>query len=63
LVRRQGFTATFAQLAIAVSPALYGAVADASGSYRTVWAALSGVLLVAFVPAALVRDTKLGSSE
>ena len=48
---------TFVQAAIAVTPPLYGLVADLSGSYRTIWAALACVLLVAFVPAALLRET------
>ena len=51
-----GFAVTFVQVSIASTPALYGLVADLSGSYRAVWAALSGVLLVALVPAALVRE-------
>ena len=42
--------------AIASSPPLYGLVADISGSYRAIWAALSCVLLVALVPAALLRE-------
>ena len=52
-----GFVVTFVQAAIAVTPPLYGLVADVSGSYRTIWAALACVLLVAFVPAALLRET------
>jgi MFS family permease len=51
-----GFAVTFVQTAIALTPALYGLVADISGSYRAVWAALTCVLLVAFIPAALVRE-------
>lgn len=51
-----GFTATFGQLSIAVSPVLYGLVADASGSYRAIWAALAVVLTLAFLPVALVRE-------
>jgi MFS transporter, ACS family, aldohexuronate transporter len=51
-----GFAVTFVQASIASTPALYGLVADLSGSYRAVWVALSCVLLVAFVPAALVRE-------
>ena len=52
-----GFVVTFVQAAIAVTPPLYGLVADVSGSYRTIWAVLACVLLVAFVPAALLRET------
>jgi MFS family permease len=51
-----GFAVTFVQASIALTPALYGLVADLSGSYRAVWAALSCVLLVAFIPASLVRE-------
>jgi MFS family permease len=51
-----GFSVTFVQLAIAVTPPLYGLVADAAGTYRAIWAVLAGVLLVAFVPAALLRE-------
>ena len=52
-----GFVVTFVQAAIAVTPPLYGLVADVSGSYRAIWAALACVLLVAFVPAALLRES------
>jgi predicted MFS family arabinose efflux permease len=51
-----GFAVTFVQAAIALTPPLYGLVADLSGSYRTIWAALICVLLVAFVPAAYMRE-------
>jgi MFS transporter, ACS family, hexuronate transporter len=51
-----GFAVTFVQTAIALSPPLYGLVADVSGSYRAIWAALACVLLVALVPAALLRE-------
>jgi MFS family permease len=54
-----GFAVTFVQTAIALTPALYGLVADLAGSYRAVWAALSCVLLLAFVPASLVREPEL----
>jgi sugar phosphate permease len=52
-----GFAITFVAAAIAISPPLYGLVADATGSYRSIWATLSGVLLLAFVPAALVSES------
>lgn len=52
-----GFAITFVTISIASSPPLYGLVADATGSYRAIWAALAGVLTLAFVPAALVRET------
>jgi MFS family permease len=50
-----GFAITFVACAIAASPPLYGLVADLTGSYRAIWAVLAGVLMVALVPAALVR--------
>jgi MFS transporter, ACS family, hexuronate transporter len=55
-----GFAVTFVQTAIALTPPLYGLVADVSGSYRAIWAALVGVLLLAFVPAALVHERSTG---
>jgi MFS family permease len=51
-----GFVVTFIQLAIAISPPVYGLVADATGTYRAIWAVLAGVLLAAFIPASLVRE-------
>jgi MFS family permease len=51
-----GFAVTFVQAAIALTPPLYGLVADLSGSYRSIWAALVCVLALALVPAALVRE-------
>jgi MFS family permease len=51
-----GFAITFVTVSIAVSPPLYGAVADAAGSYRAIWAVLAAVVALAFVPAALVRE-------
>jgi predicted MFS family arabinose efflux permease len=51
-----GFAVTFVQTAIALSPPLYGLVADVSDSYRAIWAALACVLLVALVPALLLRE-------
>jgi predicted MFS family arabinose efflux permease len=51
-----GFAVTFVSTAIAVSPALYGLVADQAGTYRAIWLVLAGVLAVALVPAALVRE-------
>jgi MFS family permease len=51
-----GFAITFVSGAIAASPPLYGLVADLTGSYRAIWAVLAGVLVVAFVPAALVHE-------
>ena len=51
-----GFAITFVTVSIAASPPLYGAVADAAGSYRAIWAVLAGVVALAFVPAALVRE-------
>ena len=51
-----GFAVTFVQSSIALTPPLYGLVADVSGSYRTVWAVLVVALLLALVPAALIRE-------
>jgi MFS family permease len=51
-----GFAVTFVTISIAASPPLYGLVADATGSYRAIWAALACVLALAFVPAALIRE-------
>jgi MFS family permease len=51
-----GFAITFVACAIAASPPLYGLVADLAGTYRAIWAVLAGVLVVALVPAALVRE-------
>jgi cyanate permease len=44
--------------AIAASPPLYGLVADLTGTYRAIWAVLAGVLVLALVPAALVREDR-----
>lgn len=51
-----GFAVTFTQLAIALTPPVYGLIADQAGTYRAVWAALACVLLVALVPAALLGE-------
>jgi MFS family permease len=51
-----GFSVTFVALSIAISPSFYGLVADLAGSYRAIWAALACVLVLAFVPAILVRE-------
>ncbi|MGI8421276.1 MAG: hypothetical protein ACR2MU_03295, partial [Gaiellaceae bacterium] len=51
-----GFAITFVTAAIALSPPLYGLVADAAGTYRALWAVLAGVLTLAFVPALLIRE-------
>jgi MFS family permease len=53
-----GFAVSFTNASIALTPAAYGVVADAAGSYRAIWGALSVVLAVAFVPAALVRERR-----
>jgi predicted MFS family arabinose efflux permease len=49
-----GFGITFIALAIAISPPLYGLVADLAGTYRAIWAALALVLAAAFIPALLL---------
>jgi len=51
-----GFALTFVTLSIAVSPPLFGLVADAAGTYRAIWGALALLLALAFVPAALLRE-------
>jgi len=52
-----GFAITFVTVSIALSPPLYGLVADLAGTYRAIWAALAVVQAVALVPALLVRET------
>jgi MFS family permease len=52
-----GFAVSFTTASIALSPPLYGVVADAAGSYRAIWAALTCVLALAFLPAALLRES------
>ncbi len=51
-----GFGITFVAAGIAASPPLYGLVADLTGSYRSIWAALAVVLAAALVPAAFVHE-------
>lgn len=51
-----GWSVTFVQLAVVVASPLYGFVADWSGSYHTIFAVLTVVLALAFIPAALVRE-------
>jgi MFS transporter, ACS family, hexuronate transporter len=51
-----GIMATAAQISIFVSPPLYGLVADITGSYRSIWAALAVVIGVSLVPAILIRE-------
>jgi predicted MFS family arabinose efflux permease len=58
-----GFAITFVSCAIAASPPLYGLVADLTGSYRAIWAVLAGVLVIALVPAALVRKQTVIDGE
>jgi MFS family permease len=52
-----GFALTFVSSAIALSPPLYGLVADLAGTYRAIWLVLAGILVVALVPATLVRES------
>jgi predicted MFS family arabinose efflux permease len=56
-----GFAVTFVQSSIALTPPLYGLVADISGSYRAVWAVLVVALLLALVPAMLIRESAAAS--
>jgi MFS transporter, ACS family, aldohexuronate transporter len=51
-----GFAVTFVGCAIALSPPFYGLVADMAGTYRAIWAVLSVVLALAFIPALLIRE-------
>jgi MFS family permease len=51
-----GFVVTFVGIAIALTPPLYGLVADIAGTYRAIWAVLSVVLALAFIPASLIRE-------
>ena len=53
-----GFGITFIALAIAISPPLYGLVADLAGNYRSIWAVLALVLAAAFIPALLLPGQK-----
>lgn len=53
-----GFAVSFTNVSIALTPMLYGAVADAAGTYRAIWVALAVVLAVAFVPALLVSERR-----
>jgi ACS family hexuronate transporter-like MFS transporter len=57
-----GFALTFVSGAIAASPPLYGLVADIAGTYRAIWAVLSVLLVLALVPAALVREGRAAVS-
>ncbi len=52
-----GFAITFVSSAIALSPPLYGLVADLAGTYRAIWLALAVILVIALVPATLVRES------
>jgi MFS family permease len=51
-----GFAVTFVIAAAALTPPVYGLVADLAGSVRAVWGALSVALALAFVPALLVEE-------
>ena len=50
-----GFVLTFTQLGITLTPPVFGLVADLTGHYRAVWAALLLLLCTALVPASLIR--------
>jgi len=56
-----GFAITFVGAAIAISPPLYGLVADVTGTYRSIWVVLSGVLVLALVPALLIEERAVAS--
>jgi predicted MFS family arabinose efflux permease len=53
-----GLSVTLSQFAIFASPPLFGLVADTTGSYRSIWAALAVVLALSFIPALLVREAR-----
>jgi MFS family permease len=50
-----GFAVTFAFLAAALTPPLYGLAADLAGTYQAVWGVLSAALALALVPALRLR--------
>jgi MFS family permease len=52
-----GFAGTFTIGMSAVAPTLFGLLADVSGTYRSIWVALSIVLVLAFVPAFAIRES------
>jgi MFS family permease len=56
-----GFAITFVGAAIAISPPLYGLVADVTGTYRSIWIVLSGLLVIALVPALLIEEHAVAS--
>ena len=51
-----GLAITFIGASIALSPPLYGLVADLAGTYRAIWAVLAVVLGIAFIPAVMIRE-------
>jgi MFS family permease len=51
-----GFAVTFTQVAITLTPPVYGFIADQAGTYRAVWAALACVLGIALIPVTLLRE-------
>jgi sugar phosphate permease len=53
-----GFAITFTVTAVMLTPPVLGLVADVTGTYRAIWAVLSGLLALAFVPALLVREPR-----
>jgi MFS family permease len=52
-----GFAVTFVLVAIALTPPLFGAVADLAGTFRAVWAALAIVLAAALIPALALTES------
>ena len=51
-----GFAVTFTQMAISLTPPVFGFIADTAGTYRAVWGALVCFLLVALIPASLIHE-------
>jgi MFS family permease len=58
-----GFALTFTQVAISLTPPVFGFIADTAGTYRAVWGALVCLLLVALIPAFLIREGAPGLVE
>ena len=56
-----GWAITFTVTAVTLTPPLLGLVADVTGTYRSIWAVLAGLLALAFIPASLVREPTRGA--
>lgn len=58
-----GFGLTFVSIAITAAPPLYGLIADLAGGFRLMWLAIGAVVLLSFVPAALVGEPALRARQ